>query len=179
MPIDQLSRKLLQYSKSIDDVGMILRNQKAYPAKLLLVSSKNSASIFEIANKEMARMDMKEGYLAMANHACTIPSKNITSPSTRRLDFGNRFVKENLEDMDIEKAIELVRTSRITWRWNPIVHNRQSIIFSPATLDLWLAMPPKSDFIPASYGPYIGFNLPQELYGTGNGPTPKSFPAYR
>jgi hypothetical protein len=80
--------------------------------------------------------------------------------------------------MDIEKAIELVRTSRITWRWNPFAHNRQSIIFSPATLDFWVAIPPKSDFIPASYGPYVGFNLRQELYGTGHEPNPKAFPAY-
>jgi hypothetical protein len=114
--------------------------------------------------------------LAMANHACTIPSKNITSPSTRRLDFGNRFLKENLEDMDIEKAIELVRTSRISSRWNPFVHNRQSIIFSPATLDFWIAIPPESNYIPASYGPYVGFNLMQELYGSGQDPSPKSFP---
>jgi hypothetical protein len=178
MPIDQLSRKLLQYSKSIDDVGMILRKQNAYPAKLLFVSSKNSASIFEFANKEIASINMKNGYLAMANHACIIPSKNITSPSTKRLDFGNQFLKENLEDMDIEKAIELVRNARISWRWNPFEHNRQSIIFSPATLDFWVAIPPKSDFIPATYGPYVGFNLQQELYGTGHEPNPKSIPSY-
>jgi hypothetical protein len=178
MPIDQLSRKLLQYSKSIDDVGRILRKQKSYPAKLIFTSNKKTASIFEFANKEIASINMKSGYLAMANHACMIPSKNITSPSTKRLDFGNQFLKENVEDMDIEKAIELVRTSRISWRWNPVVHNRQSIIFSPATLDFWIAIPPESDYIPASYGPYVGFNLMQELNGQGHEPNPESFPAY-
>jgi hypothetical protein len=178
MPITFLSRTALQYSNSIDDVQRFLREQKNYPSRLLFVSSKKSASIFEIANGEIARLGMKNGYLAMANHACTIPSKNITSPSTRRLNFGNRFLKESLEDMDIEKAIELVRTSRISWRWNPVVHNRQSIIFSPATLDFWIATPPESDYIPASYGPYVGFNLLQELYGTGHEPNPQSFPAY-
>jgi hypothetical protein len=178
MPIDQLSRKLLQYSKSIDDVGRILRKQKSYPAKLIFTSNEKTASIFEFANKEIASINMKSGYLAMANHACMIPSKNITSPSTKRLDFGNQFLKENVEDMDIEKAIELVRTSRISRRWNPVVHNRQSIIFSPATLDFWIAIPPESDYIPASYGPYVGFNLMQELNGQGHEPNPESFPAY-
>ena len=178
MPIDQLSRKLLQYSQSIDDVGMILRKQKSYPAKLIFTSNKKTASIFEFANKEIASINMKSGYLAMANHACMIPSKNITYFSTKRLDFGNEFLRENFEDMDIEKAIELVRTSRISWRWNPVVHNRQSIIFSPATLDFWIAIPPESDYVPASYGPYVGFNLMQELYGTGHEPNPDSFPAY-
>ena len=129
-----------------------------------------------MANAEMAAIDMKNGYLAMANHACIIPSRNMTSPSTKRLDFANRFLKQNLEEMDIEKAIELVRTSRITWRWNPVVHNRQSVIFSPATFDFWVAVPPKSDYLPASWGPYVGFNLQHELYGTGRHPNPKSFP---
>jgi len=178
MPINHLSRSALQYSASIGDVDRLLKRQKWYPARLLFVSSEKSASIFEIANREMARIDMKNGYLAMANHACNIPSKNITSPSIKRLDFGNQFLEKNWGDMDIEKAIELVRTSRISWRWNPVVHNRQSIIFSPAALDFWVAIPPGSDFIPASYGPYVGFNLLQELYGTGQEPNPVSFPAY-
>jgi len=178
IPINHLSRYVLQYSDLIDDVGSFLKEQEIYPSRLLFVSSKKSASIFEMANKEMASISMKDGYLAMANHACIIPSKNITYPSIKRLDFGNQFLKENLQDLDIEKAIKLVRTSRIAWRWNPIVHNRQSIIFSPSTLDFWIAIPPKSNYIPASYGPYIGFNLQQELYGTGDGPNPMSFPAY-
>jgi isopenicillin-N N-acyltransferase-like protein len=178
MPIDHLSRKLLQYSQSIDDVGMILRKQKSYPAKLIFTSNKKTASIFEFANKEIASINMKSGYLAMANHACMIPSKNITSSSTRRLNLGNRFLEKNRGNMDIEQAIELVRMPRISWRWNPVVHNRQSIIFSPATLDFWIAIPPESDYIPASYGPYVGFNLMQELNGQGHEPHPESFPAY-
>ncbi len=178
VPINHLSRSALQYSESINDVDRFLKEQKVYPSRLLFVSSKKNASIFEMANKEIASINMVNDYLAMANHAWMIPSKNITFPSTKRLDFGNQFLKENLEDMDIEKAIELVRTSRISWRWNPVVHNRQSIIFSPATLDFWIAIPAESNYIPASYGPYVGFNLLQELYGTGHEPNPESFPAY-
>jgi hypothetical protein len=178
MPINHLSRSALQYSESINDVDRFLKEQKVYPSRLLFVSSKKNASIFEMANKEIASINMVNDYLAMANHACMIPSKNITFFSRKRLDFGNQFLKENSEDMDIKKAIELVRTSRISWRWNPVVHNRQSIIFSPATLDFWIAIPAESDYIPASYGPYVGFNLLQELYGTGHEPSPESFPAY-
>ena len=178
MPINHLSRFALQYSESIDDVERFLREQKVYPARLLFVSSKKSASIFEIANREMARIKMKDGYLAMANHACTIPSKNITYHSVKRLDLGDNFLKENLEDLNIEKAIDLVRTSRITWYWNPTVHNRQSLIFSPPTLDFWIAIPPNSNFKPASYGPYVGFNLRHELYGSSDEANPRFFPAY-
>lgn len=178
MPITQLSRQMLQYSKTIDEAEQLLEKQEAFPARLLFVSSKESASIFEIANNEKARIDMENGYLALANHACMIPSKNVRKSSTRRLDFGNQFLQENLREMDKKKALELLRSSRISWRWNLSVHNRQSFIFSPSDLDFWIAIPPNSNFTPASYGPYIGFNLRHELYGSGDEVNPKSFPAY-
>jgi len=145
---------------------------------LLFVSSKDSASIFEIANKEKARIDMENGVLSLANHARLIPSKNVKSSSTRRLDFGTQFLDENFKEMDKSKALELVRSSRISWRWNLTVQNRQSFIFSPSDLDFWIAIPPDSNYTPASYGPYIGFNLRHELYGSGDEAKPKSFPAY-
>jgi hypothetical protein len=178
MPITQLSRHMLQYSKTIDDAEQLLERQEAFPARLLFVSSKESASIFEIANKEKARIDMDNGFLTLANHACLIPSKNVQSSSTRRLDFGNQFLDENFVEMDKKKALELVRSSRISFRWNLGFHNRQSFIFSPSDLDFWIAIPPDSNYTPASYGPYIGFNLRHELYGTGDEANPKSFPAY-
>lgn len=178
MPVTQLSRYMLQYSKTIDDAENLLEKQEAFPARLLFVSSKKSASIFEIANKEKARIDMKNGLLSLANHACVIPSKNVRKSSTRRLDFGNEFLQENFKEMNKKKALELVRSSRISWRWNLGVHNRQSFIFSPSDLDFWLAIPPDSNYTPASHGTYIGFNLRHELYGSGNEANPKSFPAY-
>jgi hypothetical protein len=178
MPITQLSRHMLQYSKTIDDAEQLLERQEAFPARLLFVSSKESASIFEIANEEKARIDMENGFLSLANHACLIPSKNVKGSSTRRLDFGNEFLNENFKEMDKKKALELVRSSRISWRWNLSVHNRQSFIFSPSDLDFWIAIPPDSNYTPASYGPYIGFNLRHELYGSHDEANPKSFPAY-
>jgi len=178
MPITQLSRYVLQYSKTIDDAEKLLEKQEAFPARLLFVSSKKSACIFEIANKEKARIDMKDGLLSLANHACVIPSKNVRKSSTRRLDFGNDFLQENFKEMNKKKALELVRSSRISWRWNLGVHNRQSFIFSPSDLDFWIAIPPNSNYTPASHGTYIGFNLRHELYGTGDEANPKVFPEY-
>ena len=177
MPITQLSRQMLQYSKTIEDADKLLERQKVFPARLLFVSSKESASIFEIANKEKARIDMENSYLALANHACLIPSRNVQSSSTQRLDFGNEFLDENLNKMDKKKALALVRSSRISWRWNLVVHNRQSFIFSPSDLDFWIAIPPDSNYTPASFGQYIGFNLRHELYDSGDEANPNSFPA--
>jgi hypothetical protein len=85
---------------------------------------------------------MENEFLSLANHACLIPSRNIRKSSTRRLQYANRFLDENSGNMDIMKAIQLVRSSKITWRWIPGMENKQSFIFSPTDLDFWIAVPP-------------------------------------
>ena len=102
------------------------------------------------------------------------------SGSVKRLAFASEFFTKHINRVDIEKAIELARSPRISRSlfWDSLrVHNRQSFIFSPDTLDFWIAIPPKSANKPASAGTYIGFNLLNELYDTGDRPNPPFFPA--
>lgn len=179
-PITHLSRYMLQYSRTIDDIERMLDKEKAYPARLIFASSKDSASVFEFANKEKARINMENGFLSLSNHARLIPSRNMGSGSVKRLAFASEFFTEHINRMDIEKAIELARSPRISRSlfWDSQrVHNRQSFVFSPDTLDFWIAIPPKPGNKPASAGPYVGFNLLNELYGTGDKPNPPFFPA--
>jgi hypothetical protein len=181
VPITILSRYMLQYSKTIDDIEKILDEKKAYPGRLIFASSKDNASVFEFVNNEKARINMENGFLVLSNHARRIPSKEIGRGSAKRLSYADKFLNEHIDDMNVEKAIELVRTPLISRAnfWDSFrVHNRQSYIFSPSTLDFWIAIPPDSNYTPASYGPYIGFNLRHELYGSHDEANPKSFPAY-
>ena len=148
---------------------------------MIFASSKDNASVFEFVNNEKARINMENGFLVLSNHARRIPSKEIGRGSAKRLSYADKFLNEHIDDMNVEKAIELVRTPLISRAnfWDSFrVHNRQSYIFSPSTLDFWIAIPPDSNFAPASYGPYIGFNLRNELYGTGDEASPKAFPAH-
>jgi predicted choloylglycine hydrolase len=178
MPITLLSRYILQYSKTIEEADQLLNTQKKYPARLLFVSSPKSAAVFEIANNDKARIDMKNGYLATANHARIIPSQPVSGSSHSRLEYANQFLKVNPASMDFDKGLELVRSNKISRRWTQGVQNILSFIYSPSTLDLWIAIAPDSNYIPASYGPFVGFNLMHELYGSGDKPNPDSFPAY-
>ena len=178
MPITLLSRYILQYSKTIEEADQLLNTQKKYPARLLFVSSPKSAAVFEIANNDKARIDMKNGYLATANHARIIPSQPVSGSSHSRLEYANQFLKVNPASMDFDKGLELVRSNKISRRWTQGVQNILSFIYSPSTLDLWIAVAPDSNYIPASYGPFVGFNLMHELYGSGEKPNPDSFPAY-
>ena len=134
--------------------------------------------MFEIANGDKARLDMKNGYLATANHARIIPSEPVSGSSYSRLEYANQLLKENSASMDFDKGLELVRSNKISRRWTRGVQNILSFIFSPSTLDLWIALAPDSKNIPASYGPFVGFNLIHELYGSGEKPNLESFPAY-
>lgn len=182
MPITVLSRTMLQYSETIDEVDRLLDEQHTYPGRLIFVSSRNGASVFEFVNTEKARINMKNGFLALSNHARVIPSRRSGGSSVKRLSILEEFLTENGDKMSIEKAIELVRTPYLSRDnfWDRLrVHNRQAYVFSPGTLNFWIAHPPSNKNKPACYGAYFGFNLMQELYGSGQDPNPKSFPAHR
>jgi hypothetical protein len=159
----------------------ILDERDAYPGRLIFASSKDNASVFEFVNNEKAMINMENGFLVLSNHARQIPSKEIGRGSAKRLSYVEKFLNEHIDDMNVDMAIELVRDPLISRAnfWDSFrVHNRQSYIFSPGTLDFWIAIPPDSNYIPASCGPYIGFNLRHELYSTGDEANPKAFPAY-
>jgi hypothetical protein len=70
--------------------------------------------------------------------------------------------------MDIDKALQLVKSSRISSFWRNGAQNRQSFVFSPSTLDFFIALPPKSKTGPACHRPYIKFNLIHELNTLNN-----------
>ena len=180
MPITILSRWMLQYAKTIDDIGKMLDDQRAYPGRLIFVSSKRTASVFEFTNTEKARIDMKDGFLALSNHARIIPSRRIGSGSAKRLFYVEQALSDNQAQMDVEKALELVRSPIISRDkfWDRLrVHNRQAYVFSPATLDFWIAIPPSNPNKPACFGKYVGFNLLHELYGIENKLNLITFPA--
>lgn len=163
MPITHLTRYMLQYADTINDVDKILNEQEAFPVKLLFVASKERAAVFEIANDEKARIDMESRFLALSNHARLLPSRRILKNSQKRLDYANGYLKENIASMNMDKALQLVKSSRISSFWRNGAQNRQSFVFSPGTLDFFIALPPKSMIGPASHNSYVKFNLLDEL----------------
>jgi hypothetical protein len=181
MPITILSRYMLQYSETINEIDRLLDEQHAYPGRLIFASSRDGASVFEFVNTEKARINMENGFLALSNHARLISSRRAGGKSVKRLSILEEFLTENADNMSIEKAIELVRTPYLSRDnfWDRLrVHNRQSYVFSPITLNFWIARPPSDNDKPACYGSYAGFYLMQELYGSGQDPSPKYFPAH-
>jgi predicted choloylglycine hydrolase len=74
IPQNILHRKVIQYSKTIDDAEEQFKQHTPYPIAVFLVSSKNGAAVFEMANDKFARIDMEDDYLALSNHARVIHS---------------------------------------------------------------------------------------------------------
>jgi len=163
MPITHLTRYILQYAGTMNDVDEILCRQKAFPGKLLFVANKERAAVFEIANDEKARIDMDSRFLALSNHARLLPSRKILKNSQERLKYADRYLMKNIGSMDIDMALQLVKSSRISSFWRNGAQNRQSFIFSPSTLDFFIALPPESDTDPACHNSYVKFNLLDEI----------------
>ncbi len=175
IPQNFLHRKVIQYSRTIDDAEEQVKQHKPYTIALFLVSSKSDAAVFEMANDKFARIDMEDGYLALSNHARELHSRKWDD-TIDRLDLANEYLKRNLESMNIEKAVYLNRTQPIS-RSEYGGRNRHSVIFSSNELNFWIAKPKEPEEIPACYGTYTGFNLLKELYGQGHDPDPPFFPA--
>lgn len=169
-----LLRTVMQYSDTIDDVEKILRQQNSYPITMWLVTSNKGATVFELANDKIARIDMEKNYLALSNHARIINSSR-SSETTDRLSFLNENLERNSESMTIEKAIQLNRASIIS-RPDSKYKNEHSVIFSTNDLWFWVAMSQKKRIKPACYGAYTGFNLSKLINGHGRFPEPADFP---
>jgi len=174
LPRTIMKRHLLQYSKTIDDVGKKLEKANTQSVGMLFISSKKGAAVFELANDMIERIDMKDRYLVLSNHGRIIRSK-VAPDSVDRLTYATRYLEEHIDSMNIEKAITSNRSSLIA-RSRYGNQNKHSVIFSPQDLNFWVAMAPEPQLVPACFGPYIGFNLLHELYGSGQRPHPPSFP---
>ena len=175
IPQNFLKRKVIQYSKTIDDAEKLFKQHTPYPISLGLISSSNGAAVFELANDKFARIEMKDDYLALSNHARVIFSQKWDD-TIHRLNYANEYLKNNLESMNVEMAIDLNRTKLIS-RSNYGNRNRHSVLFNSNDLNFWIAIPREPQKVPACFGTYIGFNLLKELYGQGYDPDPLYFPA--
>jgi predicted choloylglycine hydrolase len=175
MPQNFLDRKIMQYSKTIDDAEEQFKQHTPYPTAMYLVSTSSGAAVFEMANDQFARIDMEDGYLALSNHARELRSLDWTD-TVDRLDQANEYLRRNLESMSVKMAIELNRTKPISYSDNS-TRNRHSVIFNSNDLNFWIAKPKEPQKAPACYGTFTGFNLLKELYGQGHDPDPPYFPA--
>ena len=175
IPQNFLHRKIIQYSRTIDDAEEQVKQHTPYTIALFLVSSKSDAAVFEMANDQFARIDMENGYLALSNHARVINSTRYVD-TVDRLAEANEYLKRNLESMNVEMALDLNRTESIS-RSEYGGRNRHSVIFDSNELNFWVAKPKEPGEIPACYGTYTGFNLLKEVYGQGHDPDPPYFPA--
>jgi len=161
----ELTRKLLQFSKSIDEINNYLDNEEEYPARLLLCSSPDTASVFEIANTNKAKIDLINNKICVTNHPRKIKNTiSSTDSSYKRLDYANIFFEKNIKSINFEKVLKLLRSPLISRKISKTTTNWQSVIFSPSTLNFWIAKPNKNSNKSVCLNEYIEFNLIDLLY---------------
>ncbi len=179
-PIGELTRHLIQNFKSINEINNYLNQEKEYPARLLFCSSPKTASVFEIANKEKAKINLTNNFICVANHPIKIKN-NIpsTDSSYERLNYANDFFKKNSNVIDFKKFLEFIRSSLISRKISKTTTNWQSVIFSPSTLNFWIAKQNDVGNNPVCLNEYVGFNLLNLLYDKDCENSPKNLPSFK
>ena len=138
-----------------------------------MVTDPDRARIYEFDDRQIASKEMNGDPLILTMHTQVL---NIGSPypnSLANYNDAERFLAEHKGKMDLEKLIELNRSSSLSFQNNQWSANLHSAIFKSSTLDFWIAIDPP----PATKGKWIGFNLKNELYGEGKEPEPVIIPA--
>lgn len=175
MPIFMLSRQLAQYAGSMEDADKIVTEAVRCEPRLLMLTDSDRARIYEFDDKQIASKEMKAEPLILTMHTQVL---NIGSPwpdSLTNYNDAKSFLAEHKGTINVQKLIELNRSSSISCEYNPVVANLHSAIFVPSTLDFWIAFDPP----PATQGKWVGFNLSNELHGGGEVPEPAVIPAER
>lgn len=169
MPISVLTRQIVQYAQTLEEAEALISKQEELPVRLLLISTPESASVFEMANKEYEKVPMEDGYVAVSNHARVLQA-SADEDTLYRLERTERYLKARVGGLKLPHAINLMRSDFLGF-----MDNRGSFLFSPSTLNFWVASVPAEQTKPASFYPYYGFHLLHELYGTGEHAEPEFF----
>lgn len=162
IPADILHRYVIQYSSSLKEAEKILSQANRTIPELWMVTDTNGALNFEFNQEEVAVETMTSKYLILTNHTRQI-NEGLSYPNTEdRYSYADSFLEQNMDDMNLEKLISLIRSHTICCSYS-VSHNIHAAIFKPATLDFWIAI----DTPIAARGKWIGFNLPFEIYEKG------------
>ena len=176
LPSGTLNRLILQYSGSIEDVEKMLSGTPRSMPKLWLVTSADNAYIYEFDSQSVHREGMTGGTLVLTNHGRNLNLRESSPSSIERFNFARKYLADNAGKMDVMKLVDLNREEILSsYGQGLAIVNLHSVIFAPATLELWVALGPA----PATKGRWVGFSLSKELHGEGLCPEPAVFEAMR
>jgi len=174
MPSAMLNRFAVQYARSLDEMERILGETPRGIPRLWLVTSQDTARIYEFDSFSLYRIDAQDGRLVLTNHGRYLNFRDPSPSSLERYDFLSRSIAGHVS-MDVYRLIELNRDQILYSSQGQDLGftNLHSVVFVPGTLDFWVALGPP----PATRGRWIGFSLSKELSGEGFCPDPAFFEA--
>ena len=168
IPNELLNREIMESAGSVEEVGEILKKAPRSRPWMHMVTDSQNARIYEYDSDDIGYEDMNEDGLILTNYTHVL---RIGAPyNCRRYSSASNYLSNHRDRMDVAKLIELNRNAYIS-RVDGFSGNYDShslAIFMPETLDFWIAVDPP----PASRGRWVGFNLKNELDGSGHEPNP-------
>ena len=172
-PLGIMNRQIIQNAATPEAAGKTLTDSNRCLPGLLMVTNSDNAIIYEFDSKRVGHTDLENEHLILTNHTRKLALGRKNASSLNRFSEAEYFLAKNPPGTDLQELVELNRGRQISWAYNRQWHNLHSVIFRPATLDLWVAIDPP----PATRGKWIGFNLKKELNGQGKEPDPAVIPA--
>jgi hypothetical protein len=171
-PISLVAREILQYSKNIDEAFAIAKKRKTFVSESILIGSladNRSATIEKTPSKTELVETNQASYVVCANHyqgkafltdAINIENRDKSS-SDYRLKHLTALINEH-PTIDVKRAATILRDQTGLNNKN-IGHGNEkalnqliahhSVIFKPATLQVWVSTNP------FQLGPYICYDL--------------------
>lgn len=161
VPAGLLYRSVMEKAGTVDEAAEILENAPRCIPQMAMVSDKSRAAVFEFDDQQLEKIQMKDAYLVLTNHARALDIGRLWNNSMKREMEAKGFLNQFENRMSAEKLIELHRKPLISKRRDNKgnTENIHSAVFNSNTLDFWIAVDPPR----ASMGKWVGFNLGCEL----------------
>ena len=171
IPHEIMNREIIENSRSVEEVGEILKKARRSRPLLSMVTDLKNARIYEYDSENIGFKDMEQDRLVLTNYTQVLDiGASYICP---RYNSATNFLNNHQDQMNVQKLVELNRSDSISCVNSERQYSLHLAIFIPDTLDFWIAVDPP----PASRGRWIGFNLKKELDGSGHEPNPSIIPA--
>lgn len=166
-PSAMLNRLALQFSATLDDVERILTVNPRGTPKLWLVTTQETARIYEFDSVDVHRIDLEGESLVLTNHGRQMNVREPSPSSLGRFDAATRLIRGYNGNMNVKNLIELSSNQDIFfYGQNSGFTNLHSVVFVPSSLESWVAL----DSPPAVKGRWVKFALKPILMENGGSP---------
>ena len=177
-PMTLIVREILEEASSLDEAEAILRKRKGFVSENVMVvdGDAGEAALFEVSPSQLARVDVPNGHLGVANHFRDPIYADDQQNAWRQDEITTTYRQARMDELldqhapilDMERAVEILRDRRAPGGEElPAGHRHaidadiatHSVVFDATTGEVWVSR------YPNAAGGYLAFSLDGGLAG--------------